>query len=228
MGNLLGAYYFGSVGRGDHDDRSDLDILAVVQDGKGLVPQRKVLELLPTERLEMRPSISWYGKKRLAEMFKNGELFAWHLFRETLPIWQTEPVMQILGRPSQYRDGLKDVRSFRTVMSEIPAQIRRNKFNAIYEAGLVYVCVRNIAMSASWYLCERPDFSRYSAFRLGPTLACPISVEEFDVAMACRMAGQRGQSLPKNISGDFVITLFERIDPWISRLEQAVFDRGGR
>ncbi|ANM14026.1 MULTISPECIES: nucleotidyltransferase domain-containing protein [unclassified Rhizobium] len=225
-GTLLASYVFGSVGRGQADHLSDLDILAVVENAKGKVPENVVLATVPATLRRMKSSISWYGENRLREMFANGELFAWHLHRETRPLFDTQGFLAKLGTPSPYRDTERDVASFIKVMREIPAQIALNQGNAIYEAGLIYVCLRNIAMSASWDLCDAPDFSRYSIFNLGGVPRCPLSQVEFEQAMFCRMAGQRGAPPPDGVDAAFVIDVHSRVWPWLEALSERLSGEG--
>jgi predicted nucleotidyltransferase len=75
-GHLIGSYIFGSVGRGDPDNLSDLDVLAVVKNRTGRVDESLVALAIPEHLKNMKVSISWYGGDRLREMFRNGELFA--------------------------------------------------------------------------------------------------------------------------------------------------------
>ena len=152
------------------------------------------------------------------KMFRNGELFAWHLHRETLPLYDPTGYLHGLGAPAAYRDAIADTRSFQKVLRGIPDQVCANEYNAVYEAGLVYVCLRNIAMAASWSLCEFPNFTRYSPFKLSGIRECPISRREFDLTMACRMAGQRGNAPPVGVGAAFVLDVYDRLDPWIEEL----------
>jgi hypothetical protein len=218
-GELIAAYVFGSVGRGQQDKLSDLDVLVVVKNGSGRVSENLIAQLVPANLRSLKLSISWYGADRLREMFRNGELFAWHLHRESTPLFDPFGFLRGLGLPAPYRECLDDVSSFRSVLAGIPRQVMLSERNATYEAGLVYVCLRNIAMAASWVLCEAPDFSRYSAFSLRGIPPCPISVREFDCAMHCRMASQRGLSPPSGVDAQFVLALSERLDPWLSNLQ---------
>ena len=222
MGSLVGTYIFGSVGRGQNDDRSDLDLLAVVQNGSGKVEESSVLACVPTRFANMKPSISWYGQDRIREMYQNGELFAWHLHAETIPVFELHPFLASLGRPQPYEDSALDVGSFQKVLRGIPEQIASNQYNVIYEAGLIYVCVRNIAMAASWKLCRRPDFSRYSPFNLGSVGQCPISIEEYEITMACRMASQRGITPPARLKDTFVMDAYSRLVPWTDEILSAL------
>lgn len=218
-GRLIATYIFGSVGRGQADALSDLDILAIVENNRGKVNEADVLDQAPDRYASLKPSISWYGAERIMEMFRNGELFAWHLSLETLPLFDPTNFLPKLGKPSPYNECLQDVRSFRAILRGIPTQVRHSAINAAYEAGLVYVCMRNIAMAASWELCERPDFSRYSLFNLSGVARCPISIEEFDVAMHCRMASQRGRQPPASATAFFILDVYKRLEPWLNELE---------
>lgn len=213
-GKLLAAYIFGSTARGDNDARSDLDVLAIVEDNRGKVAEADVLSYIPKKFDGSDVSISWYGLARISQMFENGELFAWHLYRETLPIFETSQVIRDLGEPGFYEDGKEDIDSFRLILSNIPNEVSSSPHNAVYELGLIYVCVRNIAMSASWTLRGYPDFSRYSPFNLPNDLASPLSRDEYDVAMRCRLAGQRGL-FPPTVSADDVLQVYRRVHIWV-------------
>jgi hypothetical protein len=151
-------------------------------------------------------------------MFANGELFAWHLHRETIPLYDPDSFLTGLGKPAPYRDAVADTRSFQTVIKGIPTQVAANGYNAVYEAGLVYVCLRNIAMAASWVLCAFPDFTRYSPFKLTGVPTCPISRDEFAITMACRMAGQRCKTPPSGVDSTFVLDIYQKLSPWIEEL----------
>jgi hypothetical protein len=126
MGKLLGLYVFGSVARGDPDRHSDLDLLAVVADGSGKVDEEEVLVHVTSDLLDLAPSVSWYGRRRLGSMFANGELFAWHLYRETIPLFEATPIIAALGTPAPYLGALEDVTSFEKILSGIPAQLRKS------------------------------------------------------------------------------------------------------
>lgn len=217
-GKLVAVFVFGSVGRAQHDNLSDLDVLAVVEDGKGKVSHLVVANYVPKNLKGLKLSISWYGKNRLKEMFENGELFAWHLYRETIPLFDPEHFLNSLGAPSSYSEAVTDVLSFQKILTEIPNQVLKHHSNSVYEAGLIYVCLRNISMAASSVLCEFPDFSRYSPFNLSGFLPCPISIREFKILMDCRMASQRGSNPPQCMNSDFVLDIFRRIEPWIANL----------
>lgn len=220
--NLIAAYIFGSVARGEQDALSDLDVLAVVRTGGGKVADEVVAQYIPPALQSLKLSISWYGRDRLREMFENGELFAWHLAAETQPIFDPTDFLPKLGRPGAYYEAAQDVASFLQVFGGIQDQIVASPYNAAYEAGLVYVCVRNIAMAASSRLAGVPDFSRYSALRLPNLAPCPITQAQFDIAMRARMASQRGYDPPPQATADFVLALVDRLTPWLAILQSTM------
>jgi hypothetical protein len=159
-------------------------------------------------------------------MFKNGELFAWHLYAETIPIFEQRPFLSSLGRPNPYTDGVQDVQSFHKILKGIPDQVNENQYNAIYETGLIYVCVRNIAMAASWALCDKPDFSRYSPFHLRYVRESPISLDSYEITMACRMAAQRGLEPPLGVDAEFALRMYGQLDPWIDEISLNLHQEG--
>jgi hypothetical protein len=226
MGELTAVYIFGSVARGQHDSRSDLDLLAIVRDGFGKVDEEDVLSHVPAHLISLKAGISWYGQNRIVEMYKNGELFAWHLHAETTPLFEKQPFLTSLGKPMPYTEAAEDLRSFQNVMRGIPGQLKINEHNAVYEAGLVYVCLRNIAMAASSFLCAKPDFSRYSPFLLNDVDPCPISKAEYETTMACRMAGQRGLSPPSGVDSEFALNIFTRVEPWVEEVRLKLLQEG--
>lgn len=219
-GNLVGLYIFGSAARGDVDGRSDLDILAVVKDGQGKIPEREVLAHTREFWPQLERSVSWYGRNRLMEMWENGELFAWHLAKEAILVTSGEDFISGLGRPSRYTSAKEDILSFERMLSDVPKQLQDNPENSIYEAGLIYVCLRNICMSASYEISGAPDFSRYSPFNLYDDETVPISRSEYELAMSCRMAGQRGVEPPRNLSTATVKDIYGRVAPWVRNLAE--------
>jgi hypothetical protein len=151
-------------------------------------------------------------------MYRSGHLFAWHLHAEAVPIFEQQPLLRLLGEPEPYRNGLQDVASFQRLLRRVPEQMALNSGNALYETGLVYVCLRNIAMAASWTLCRKPDFSRQSPFTLRGVGACPIAPREYRIAMACRLSGQRGLPPPAGVDAEFATKMSHRASAWAEEI----------
>lgn len=220
MGELLSVVMFGSVARGDGDDLSDLDVLAIVKNKSGKVDSSEVVRYLPDWCVK-EPTISWYGLDRLKQMYLAGELFSWHIYREGKVLHNKGGALQGLGRPHEYTNALSDIENFQKTLRSIPHQIAASESNAIYELGVLYVCARNIAMSASWHLCAEPDFSRYSPYQIGVgELAMPIPKATYDRSMLCRMSSQRGIVPPKGVNAAVVLETYDQVEPWTERVLQ--------
>ena len=73
---------FGSKARGDADDLSDADILIVKRSENSVKCQGSLLAALQ-HHFGMPPSVGWYSEARLSRMYKEGDLFAWHIHKES-------------------------------------------------------------------------------------------------------------------------------------------------
>jgi len=217
MSALIGTYLFGSHARGDVDDRSDLDVLAVVENHSGRVPLSDVVRTLPVSLRKKTPTVAWYGRARLDEMFRAGELFTWHIFLEGRRLYGPE-ISSIFSRPAIYTNSVRDITSFVKLMNATGHQLEASEANAVYECGVTYVCVRNIAMALSWLAMPRPDFSRYSPFHLPESFGTPMAQVDYDIVMTCRMAGQRGYPAPHNINREYARDRTDSATAWASRI----------
>ena len=220
MGKLLATYVFGSVARAQGDAQSDLDLLAIVADGCGKVDAEDVLAHVPQQMCNFDPSISWYGLNRIKEMYRNGDLFAWHLCHEALPLYDPECILDGLGKPASYCTAPEDVAFFEALLFSIPSNLKARPANVVYELGLVYVCLRNIGMAASGKIAGKPNFSRYSPYELPGMAPPPMARSDYDVAMACRMAGQRGIIPPGAPNAANIISLCSSLRPWIAEVRR--------
>ncbi len=149
---VISVRLFGSMARADADTNSDLDILAVLNSSLkdfDLNSLRCEVEKLFNRRV----SFSLYSRRRLSELFTEGHLFAWHLYLESLPITVEgfNDWVEDLGTPAGYGAATKDVESLVEILRSVGPAVEKCPRNAIYEAGVMYVCLRNIALCASWY-----------------------------------------------------------------------------
>lgn len=219
-GSILNVSLFGSAVRGDCDESSDIDVLVVVKDGSGKANEDEISSVIKAE-IGKEPSISWYGKNRLTEMFNEGHLFSWHLHLESAGMCGFESLSKSFDAPQQYRMAYKDISDLIDLAETIIDEVTRRPNNSVYELGIAYVCARNIAMSASWHFCAAPDFSRSSPFNIA-VVTFPISLEAYRRAMASRHAGQRGRPCPASVSSDEVIDFCLRMKPWYQAILENV------
>ena len=225
MGVLLGTVLFGSVARGDDDELSDLDLLALVKTGAGPVSLEEVCATLPADLAGETATVSWYGIERLVEMYRSGELFAWHIHLDGKVLHNPVGAVATLGVPAPYRRALDDVDSFLSIAADLPSQLERAGCNAIYEFGVLYVCLRNVAMSASAHLSVQPDFTRQSPYRLGDGPPCPVPESEYRMSMLCRLASQRGLRLPSEISPSRVMDYHDVVFPWMTAIRAVLSEK---
>lgn len=187
---------FGSVARGDADDASDLDILAVVNPAGIDSIRRAAFQEVLNSSLKKKSSVSWYSTERICEMFTAGHLFAWHIYKESLPLTENsnDDFVTRLSRPSSYTGALNDISSLREILMSIPNALAVCPRNATYEAGILFVCLRNIALSASWFTKHGLDFSRRSPYAVSRLIGARLNVSESDYSdlIRCRLNSQRG------------------------------------
>lgn len=205
MSALIGLYLFGSAARGDSDDASDLDVLAVYDEQPGVALRKCVLNSV-VEKFGDRVTLAEYSFNRLATMFDDGHLFAWHLYQESKSVQIPGLILKqssFFNPPAPYTAGIEDATRFVGLLNSIASEVRDESCSLVHEAGLAYLALRNIAMSLSIRLQRRADFTRNSPLNVSKTLAIhpPCSDIDFDVLVAARHASQRG-FLPPAINGD--------------------------
>ena len=152
--------------------------------------------MLPSEIVEAvrselggDPDVAVYGASRLRELYADGELFAWHLHAESecLHTVRDRPLLLELGTPRPYDHAARDLRSLRAVLLEIDQSCPATE---VYDAGLLFVVVRNVGVVVT-AVCERvPDFSHRSWIRASQLLGVdlPLTRAEYDGFRSCRRA----------------------------------------
>lgn len=208
--------YFGSIVRADADAVSDVDVLCVVED-KSVADLSGVHLYLDKELVGDRElDISVYGKDRISEMFQEGHLFAWHIYKESQPINVFDGFISALGEPSCYGGAVQDIASLMKVLREAQLAIVTSDSTLVYEVGLLYVVARNIGISASWYSDNGLDFSRFAPYSLvlnGKNLRLDLPQQVYGMLCACRHASVRG-SVPPELQKQDVITWFQVVERW--------------
>jgi len=199
-------YAFGSLVRGDVTASSDVDILVV-----------------PFDTAEPgRYPLGWsvYTRPTILEYFRGGRLFAWHLHLESRCLYssQVKPWLSTLGEPAPYRTAREDVGELNELLVESLLRMRQRSDSLVYEVGLAYTAIRDIAMSASWAVTGRPNFSSAAPFVL--PVPCPIDRDTYEVAMAARHASTRGASIPPGIARAADTLTAAPLHAWIAELER--------
>jgi predicted nucleotidyltransferase len=97
-------FLFGSAARGDLDEASDIDVIAIY--GSAVLDVRRCdIKAALTQRYGNRVALAEYSQVRIEEMFTQGHLFAWHLFNEAKPLKRNGSATEhaySFPRPSPY------------------------------------------------------------------------------------------------------------------------------
>ena len=127
-----------------------------------------------------------------AIIFSQGRLFAWHLYLEAKSIFsQNEtPFLYTLGAPAEYSTMEKDIDDLEQLLQEAISELKNGTKSVVYELGIIYTAIRDIAMSASWSYLGRPCFSIDAPYKLPNP--CPLKNSVYKTAMLARHSSTRG------------------------------------
>jgi hypothetical protein len=177
--------------------------------------------------LELIPSISYYSADKIKDMYVTGDLFAWHLFKESKKLGEASDMLDQLV-PAEYRRAAQHVAAFHKVLTGVHPSLKSSSKTSNYESGLLFVCARNMAMSASWYIPEGPFFDRASPFRLYARtgIRFPLTEEEHLGNMIARARGQRGEQQNVKPASE-VMEMAERMIRWAREIQGFVDGQQG-
>lgn len=223
LGNIHDVRLFGSYARNESQSDSDVDILAIIDRNSNFNKTKLVEKLKCFYKLDI--SLSIYSKRRISEMFNAGHLFAWHLFNESESLINGMDYLRDQNKPRDYNHFVFDFNSIYEILLTIGNQINEYPSNIIYEAGLIYLCARNISISASWYSSNGLSFGRYAPYTINirniPSF--PILKENYDKLIQSRQASMRGTIAPR-LDKKIVLENYRQICDWSLRLKKSVED----
>lgn len=171
-------YAFGSVCRGEVTKGSDVDLLAVTV-GHDTRFDHSVYSV--------------YSYERLGEIWADGNPFAWHLSLESKMLHSDDGTdfLKSLGTPSKYTSTLRDCKKFASLFETAQMAIESGTNSTVFELSTIFLAIRNFATCFSLGIGSRPDFSRASALRLGPS-SLAIDPDAFHVLERARILCTRG------------------------------------
>ena len=125
--------------------------------------------------------------------------------------------------PAPYVAGIEDATRFVGLLSSVANEMQDKSCSLVHEAGLAYLALRNIAMSLSFSLQKRVDFTRYSPLNVSTSLAIrpPCSSADFEALVAARHASQRGFLPPAIDRGNFSYVINRSLEWTNTVLEKA-------
>jgi len=199
-------YIFGSITRGEICPTSDVDVLVLP---------------FSEDRSQFPAGWSIYSPTLIEEYFRKGRLFAWHLHSEARCIYSPNamPFLDSLGKPAAYSTMAQDIDELEKLLIEAVAEIRAKTNSLIYELGIVYTAIRDIAMSASWALLSQPCFSRNAPYCL--PLPCPVSEDVYYRAMLARHSSTRGIEIDFDLDKTSQEIARAPLGHWVQSLRKA-------
>lgn len=215
---ILAVYIFGSHVRGDADPSSDVDVLVITDNGK---PDTYKLVRFIEAQFNKSSDLSIYSLARLKKMHEEGHLFSWHIYNESryLLYPDTKDIIKELGKPSDYANAQQDIVELIDLLDTIALEVA-NQPNIVYEAGLLYVCLRNIALSASWYSSLGLKFGRNSPYQLSEDMPkFPLLAEDYYLLVLARHATTRGSTHPV-IKNNFLMDCLNKSQKWAENIQE--------
>jgi hypothetical protein len=208
---------FGSQARGTADEKSDFDVIAVVRDVSSVNKVSLVAEV--SSRLGVEVGLSIYTENRLSALWDAGSPFAWHLHLQSRPVLGASPNYFRWPPPAPYAAAASDCSLMHGVLRSSRSRIfARVVGSDCYEAGLLYVCARNIGMFASRELLGSFDFSRCAPYSLPSGSQLDLDMGLYEILVACRHATTRGRAVPF-VDAESLRLAADRICGWSERVQ---------
>jgi predicted nucleotidyltransferase len=204
--NINSLYLFGSCARGDSGIQSDIDIISISQ-------QCYALDAKANESNLKNTDMSYYSFDKIQEYFIEGHLFAWHLFLEAKHISGLD-IIRELGKPNPYVGIKKDILELSLLLYSIEKRVNEKieSTSLIFEAGLLYVVLRNVGHALSWHELESPCFNKMVPFFIDKSF--PIILENYNKLVAARCTTTRGGAAP-TIEREWLIGMIKCSKYWV-------------
>lgn len=196
-------YAFGSVVRGDVLPTSDVDILVIDEE---------------PSRSSFPGHWSVYSRETVSQYYFSGRLFAWHLHLEAVLLHSARGrgFLAELGAPARYTTAEEDIADLRVLLKGSIDELRTRSPSHVYELGIVYTALRDVAMSASWRLLGKPSFSRLAPYEIFPP--CPLPRTVYDAAMRSRHASTRGSNHPADWPEAAAVVANSPLLEWVDQI----------
>lgn len=196
-------YIFGSTCRGEFHASSDIDVL-----------------LIPFEYKDLEHPDDWsvYSPELIKEYYSLGRLFAWHLHLEAKCIFysQQKPFLIELGSPAPYSTMSNDINDLEILLQQALNELKVNTPNIIYELGIVYTALRDLAMSASWVLLKKPCFSSRAPYEI--PIKLPLKYRTYQQIMLARHSSTRGVEVSYDLDSVVNEIINAPFSDWINSL----------
>ncbi len=202
-------YIFGSYCRGEIDNYSDIDLLLI----------KDINEDLTTFDLD---KFSIYNKKRINELWQEGNPFAWHLHLESKFIFSNTKTnyLKSLGVPNEYQNLDNDLNKFYQLYIDAKESLNQSFSSKDFDFSMIFLAIRNFASCYSLGYLKKPNFSRNSSLQLGED-SIQILNSSYSILEKARILSTRG--IGSNILDsefDEVVNEMENITKWFEKLNK--------
>lgn len=174
--NIREVYLFGSMARGDHDEKSDVDILIVIDDCSEL----EYIEWKDKLACYLDVPVSWisiYRINKIMRMYRIGSYFLWHIKKEGRIIYSRDNELStLLLTLPPYGNIKNDLSEYSQILTDIIKELCDEYICIEYELSVLASLVRNTCITIS-YLNGKLDFGRNS-----PVMYC-ISKYQMNITL---------------------------------------------
>jgi hypothetical protein len=122
--------------------------------------------------------------------------------------------------PAPYSTIGDDIDDLDTLLNEALTELVSGTENVIYELGIAYTAIRDLAMSASWSLLGSPCFSADAPYRL--PLDPPLPRDVYHQTMMARHASTRGSQLNFDPTSTAKLITNAPLENWVASLREAI------
>ena len=192
---VLAERLIGSRARGDADEHSDWDVLVITD--RRLTPRdREYLEREYTDRLGHEVELSAYGADFFRGMVRDGHLFAWHVWQDSQRIGSSRDVVDDFGEPAPCPNAYTEASDLADDLTATIQRLADGTPNLVFDAGIAYICVRNIAIHMSWFQDGALTFSRNAPLVVQWDIPFPLDETTYTSLYSARTARKRPARAP--------------------------------
>jgi hypothetical protein len=205
-------YIFGSICRGEVAIDSDIDLLAIID---SFDPR-------------FDPNVySVYSHQRLTEIWRDGNPFAWHLWKESRLVFSSDGTdfLKDLGKPSRYNCAAADCEKFHRLFKDALDSLTMSFETMVFDLSVMFLAIRNFATCYLLGVQGQACFSRDSALRMGND-SVPLTFDLFELLLRARLLSTRaiGTQITVAECRDRFSAL-QHVDDWMTRLRNDGFTR---
>ena len=170
---------------------------------------------------------SVYSRRRLAQMWYDGNPFAWHLWKESRLVFSSDNTdfLGELGKPAAYQNAATDCEKFHRLFREAYDSFATSGDTRVFDLSAMFLAIRNFATCYLLGVHGLACFSRYSALKMGAD-SVPLTPDAFDLLLRARLLSIR--SIGSQITDEECHNrhmAFGLVDDWMTRLRNEGFTR---